>query len=376
MRPSEKLNAYMGEKARLMISQCYDYLEDKEALKTWNEFCEKDGRQVYFKNPKLMIPHEYLLNMFMVREDGLINEAAKKGCPKEISVTAWVNSMCCWVGWEKYRTVYKVNKNLWQHMEKIPYPSKYPARQINLPAHFTVLCFDSDKNATSKYFGIYFDQMAKETGEGYELRFNELIDGEWVFLMSLQIGLDDTVEDATNRIKEKNLSNLDKGKSFPIPIVEKILGKKAIENITPGSMNLATEFMLKNYLKPAINLLFYMDGNDDIKYRPNKKHKGKRKIRNSKNRDAEVGSKFDFCFRGLREVSFDSGENSKSEKTGIKQKPHIRKFHTRTYWTGKGRVKPVLRFISEYATGGYSVDELKKMIEEKRSSEGLSVYVT
>jgi len=261
-------------------------------------------------------------------------------------------SMSCWYGWNKVKTVFKISPTLWDTMMSIPFPDRFPSESLKLPNDFTV--FDTPTGV----YAMFFDRLMKSVpGEGVELRVNLLVpDYGWMCLIAPHLVTGTTIKDAIDSfyavIEERMGADLREDKSFA-------------DGIKP----------IKESLKGLINTLFYVSGHEDFILRERPKLSKKLRQRGvSPGKVIEVGRKFDFVIRGLRLLEPDGTEAEETETTptGRKNKPHVRRQHVQTYWTGEGRTTPVIRVKAQIATGGFTVDEIyQKMINEKGHIQGL-----
>ncbi len=141
-------------------------------------------------------------------------------------------------------------------------------------------------------------------------------------------------------------------------------------------------------LNAAINLMYYLSAeNADIK--PIKKQKKPRRLPYNSNDDNtasvklhEVGTKYaEFVYRSFKknqdqsddgdindEVADDDSVDTTARTTnrGKKRRPHVRRAHFQTYWTGAGRAIPVQHWISDLFVGVSRDDQATVVYDMKK----------
>lgn len=245
------------------------------------------------------------------------------------------------------RHTYEVSRKLSECFEGVPWPSDLPSSALlHLPATAFGMSIENERGDRIDLALWYDFTPEKVSGDPLSteqcLMIGEASGTRVTPIILLPLG-EHSMDESFQRVHDA-------------------LGLKYAGAALPDGMERGRE-LVKNRLAPLINVLLYIAGSDDHVKRVGNVRAGKiKKYRRAANvtpelegalsedyTEGEVGAQMIAAMR-----RYADGERSEGASTGRSVRPHMRRAHSRLYWTGEGRTIPRVRFLAPVSVKGGS----------------------
>ncbi|CCK82422.1 AcrVA2 family anti-CRISPR protein [Desulfobacula toluolica] len=259
----------------------------------------------------------------------VVDEIEKRGVDMAQAASD-IGNLAAILAWMPTKSVYRFDPDLLKSLWDVTLDKDIPVDVLfNLPSWCCYIDLEgfapADRMKLHGFF-VYLESDANSGGREIRLTFARPGD-DGSGIMTLPFHIDDQT-----KIGDMLQSTLD----FSNPYLPNEL--KDLKNFQVDQADAAE--LYSSYF----SLVLYLCSADrDIiqtsKVRKVKKSKNPKKKKRQLPVEYRVGSAIGGAIRRARGSSQGTGE-------GTKKSPHIRKAHYHTYWTGKGRKKPVVKFIA------------------------------
>jgi len=255
-------------------------------------------------------------------------EADRQGIPM-MEASSDIGNLAAIMAWRPTKGVYRFDDDLLKSLWDVELDKDIPIDVLfNLPEWCCYIDLDEFQPATDMNlygFFVYFESDSNTGGREIRLSFARDHDGE-PGIMTLPFHIDQET-----RIGDMLQSAVD----FAVPHLPDEL--KALED-----KQVPHKEAVKMFSRYFSLVLYLCSADRDIiqtsRNRKTKKTKNPKKKKRQLSVEYWVGSAIGGAIRRARGSHQGAG-------TGTSKAPHIRRAHYHTYWTGKGRNKPVVKFI-------------------------------
>ena len=256
------------------------------------------------------------------------DEVSKHDIPMQ-AASSDIGNLAAVLAWRPTKGVYRFDDDLLKSLWGVELDKNIPVDVLfNLPEWCCYVDLEGFKPAMDMNlygFFVYFEHDANTGGREIRLTFARDHDGE-PGIMTLPFHIDNE-----RTIGTMLQSTVDFAAPH-VPYELKVLKDKQVPHKEAVEM-FSRYFSLVLYLCSADRDVIQTSRN-----RKAKKSKNPKKQKRQLPIEYRVGSAIGGAIRRAR-------SNNQGTGNGTSKAPHIRRAHYHTYWTGKGREKPVLKFI-------------------------------
>jgi hypothetical protein len=309
----------------------------REYRSEWKEHLKKTENNILkkMKEDEFEVSEEIYIPLFMIESElyfffknsnDISKDEAKEGSE---SLAKLIKVL---ITWRRDKSIYKIDEKLYECIENAKLPENTPFTCIKLPRNSILIDIPN-----KPYYLCYYECVGLDSGDEFGTSEKFLVIAEiemhkpnpYIQLYNVDANCRDLNEYLMHRTNEASKTE------------EKII-KEEVEY----------QKELKEKIGPILNILAYINGNEDV---VSEIHPGEKIVTNIKNPEKlrrmqdlslpiihKVGEKFKSVLERWELSNKSDTEGNEIHKS---PRPHIRCAHSHLYWTGEGRKEPKVKFL-------------------------------